>query len=166
VFLDGTFPSYVDRSSNLVNQNLSACLDFSTGNGSDLNPSLCHQIKESDIPNINDSILDAGYFVVSDKLNESAAVACIQTGYNNWYWCNSQTIDANSYYESPKLLADLGLVYDDVSVNDACVNYHHLKEGTPEYQDDNNRYFHCKIACSCREFTPYRIRKERVKLIT
>ena len=47
-------------------------------------------------------------FVVSDKLNETAAQACIQIGYHNWYNCNGQTIDANSYYSRSKLLVDLG----------------------------------------------------------
>ena len=96
---------------------------------------MCHHIKESDIPLKNDSILDAGYFVVSDKFNETAAEACISIGYHNWYLCNSQTIDANSYYTDPKILADLGPTYDDVFVNDACTTEHHLKEGTAEFND-------------------------------
>jgi hypothetical protein len=141
VFLDGIYPSSVGRHIRLLNQNLSACLDFRVppntdyaGNTNDPNPFLCHHIKESDIPKTNDSILDVGYFVVSDKLNEMAAEACIN-GDHNWYLCNSQTIDANSFYNYPKLLADLGPTYDDVWVNDACLTYHHLKEGTPEFHD-------------------------------
>ena len=67
----------------LVNQNFSACLGFYTGNDSELNPPLCHQIKESDIPKANDSILDMGYFVVSDKLN--------QTAVSHYSWANQST---------------------------------------------------------------------------
>jgi hypothetical protein len=97
-------------------------------------PFVCHQIKESEIPKTNDSILDVGYFVVSDKLNETAAEACI-SGYHNWDLCNSQTIDADSAYGDTKILEHMAPTYDDVWVNDACLNYHHLKEGTPEFQD-------------------------------
>lgn len=97
IFLDGTYPSYVDRSYKLVNENLTACLDF----GSDVYPNpckplVCHPLKESDIPLTNDSIMDVGYFVGSNKLNESAAGVCVRVGYHNWYSCNSQTIDAHS----------------------------------------------------------------------
>jgi hypothetical protein len=133
LLLDGTYPSFVSRSTKLVNQNLSTCLGFYTGNDSELNPPLCHQIKESDIPKTNDSILDVGYFLVSDKLNATNAQACIRTGYHNWSWCNSLTLD-DYYSPPPKLLADLGPTYEDVSVNNACIT-HHLKEGTQEFRD-------------------------------
>ena len=92
LFLDGTYPSYIDRSTKLVNQNLSVCLEFVNYT----TPFVCHQIKENEIPRTNDSIVDMGYFVVSDKLNETTARACIHTGYHNWDWCNSQTLD--DYY--------------------------------------------------------------------
>ncbi len=137
LFLDGTLPSSVGRYTKLVNQNLSVCLDFGA-NYTNPKPLACHAIKETDIPNIHNSILDVGYFVVSDKLNETAAEACVQLGYHTWYNCNSQTIDANSYYNSPKLLSDMGIIYDDVSVNDACITGYHLKEGTPEFRDCEN----------------------------
>jgi hypothetical protein len=61
VFLDGIYPSYVGRNIRLLNQNLSACLDFASNNISaekvndtESNPFLCHRIKESDIPKAND----------------------------------------------------------------------------------------------------------------
>ncbi len=76
-----------------------------------------------------------GYFVVSDKLNTTKAKACIQIGYQNWYNCDGQTIDANSYYTNTKILADLGPTYDDIRVHDACLTYHHLKEGTDEFNE-------------------------------
>lgn len=79
-------------------------------------------------------MIDVGYFVVSSRLNESAAEACISIGYHNWYICNSQ-IENNYYYNYPKIIDDFGPTYDDVFVNDACLNYHHLKEGTPEFHD-------------------------------
>lgn len=130
LFLDGTYPSYVARNIKLLNQNLFVCLEFRNYT----EPFVCHQIKESEIPKTNDSILDVGYFVVSDKLNETAAEACI-SGYHNWDLCNSQTIDADSAYGDTKILEHMAPTYDDVWVNDACLNYHHLKEGTPEFQD-------------------------------
>jgi hypothetical protein len=120
IFLDGTYPSYIDRSTRLVNQNITACLDFNP-NYDRPNPYVCHHIKESDIPPTKDSILDVGYFVVSDKLNETAAEACAQLGYHNWYSCNSQTIDANSWYSNSKILFKSAILYDDVFVNDACI---------------------------------------------
>jgi hypothetical protein len=131
LFLDGIYRSS-SRHIKLVNQNLTACLDFGA-NYTNPKPLVCHPIKESDIPRTDDSILDAGYFVVSDKLNESKAEACVQLGYHNWYNCNSQTIDANSYYNSPKLLSDMGIIYNDVFANDACITEHHLKEGTKDF---------------------------------
>ena len=71
LFLDGTYPSSVDRSTKLVNQDLSICLEFWSNH---INSKvLCHQIKESDIPLVNDSIVDAGYFVSPAALNETAA---------------------------------------------------------------------------------------------
>lgn len=134
LFLNQIFPSYVDRHIRLLNQNLSVCLDFSTVNYTDPAP-LCHKINESDIPNANDSIMDVGFFVVSDRLNGTNAGACLRLGYHNWYICNGQTIDSQSFYAMPKILENMGPTYDDVFVNDACLNYHHLKEGTPEFHD-------------------------------
>jgi hypothetical protein len=134
IFLDETYPSSLNRQTMLLNQNLTACLDFNV-NYTSPNPAVCHHLKESEIPHIYSSILDVGYFVVSDKLNETAARGCIQIGYHNWYDCNSQTIDPNSYYTRSKILVDLGPTYDDIAINYACLNYHHLKEGTEEFHD-------------------------------
>ena len=134
IFLDETYPSSLNRQTMLLNQNLTACLDFNV-NYTKPNPLVCHHIKESEIPRINSSILDVGYFVVSDKLNATNARACIQTGYQNWYNCDGQMIDANSYYTNTKILADLGPTYDDIKVHDACLTYHHLKEGTDEFNE-------------------------------
>jgi hypothetical protein len=134
IFLDGTYPSSVDRANKLVNQDLSICLVFISYHH-DNTPVVCHQIKESDIPQANDSIVDAGYFVVPDKLNYTAAMACTHTGYHDWTWCNGQIVDGNSFSENSKYLAMMGPTYEDVWINDACVNYHHLKEGIQEFYD-------------------------------
>ena len=72
IFLDETYPSSLDRHVRLLNQNLTACLDFNVNYTKPM-PLVCHPIKESDIPSTNSSILDVGFFVVSDKLNETAA---------------------------------------------------------------------------------------------
>lgn len=127
LFFDGTYPSSIDSSTKLVNQHLSICLEFYSNH---INSKvICHPIKESEIPQINDSIVDAGYFVVSDKLNETAASACVQVGYHDLgEWCNSQRVDTNSFSENAKLLGMMGPTYEDVWVFDACLNYHHLKE--------------------------------------
>ena len=71
LFLEGTYPSSINRSTKLVNQDLSICLKFPIDHIY-TTPVICHPIKESDIPKTNASIIDAGYFVVSDKLNETA----------------------------------------------------------------------------------------------
>ncbi|HEY7572959.1 MAG TPA: hypothetical protein VH796_16490 [Nitrososphaeraceae archaeon] len=40
-------------------------------------PYLCHRISPSQIPRANDSIIDAGFFVVPSSLNSSNADACV-----------------------------------------------------------------------------------------
>jgi hypothetical protein len=134
IFLDGTFPSYVDRSIKLVNQNLTACLEFNA-NETNPRPLVCHQIKERDIPQVNDTIMDVGFFVVSNKLNQSAAESCVRVGYHDWYSCDTRTINEEFYYHSfNKLFYDMdGQIYNDVFANDACLTYHHLKEGTKDF---------------------------------
>jgi hypothetical protein len=131
IFLDGTYPSYVGKSTKLVNQNLTACLEFNP-NETKPNPLVCHPIKESDIPSANETIMDVGYFVVSNKLNASAAESCVRVGYHNWYSCDTRTINEELYYHSfNRLFYDMdGQIYNDVFANDACLTYHHLKEGT------------------------------------
>ena len=77
IFLVGSYPSSVNYIGyKLVNPNLTACLDFNP-NYTNPKPVVCHPIKESEIPLKNDSVIDAGFFVVSDKLNASAATACV-----------------------------------------------------------------------------------------
>jgi hypothetical protein len=135
LFMEGTFPSSIDRSTKLVNQDLSVCLGFPINH---IYPTLivCHPIKESEIPKINDSIVDAGYLVISDKLNQTAIMACTQVGYHDMgEWCNGQTVDGNSASENAKYLAMMGPTYEDVQVYYACLNYHHLKEGTQAFYD-------------------------------
>jgi len=129
IFLGETFPSSAFRVAKLVNENLTACLDFSHNSGK---PLVCHPIKESDIPLTNYSIMDAGYFVVSNKLNDSDAVACVAIGYRHMDSCWSGRIESKNPYEI-KLYYDMDrLIYDDVSAYDACLNDNHLKEGTKE----------------------------------
>jgi hypothetical protein len=115
---------------------ITACLDFNP-NYTNPKPLVCHPIKESDIPSTDDSVVDAGFFVVSDKLNESAATACVHVGYKNWYSCGGQTIDDHSFsFPFPKLLYDMsGQIYYDVSAYDQCLNRLRLKEGTEEFEN-------------------------------
>ena len=134
MFLDGTYPSSIDRSTKLVNQDLSICLQFPISHHYN-EPVVCHQIKESDIPQTNDSIVDAGYFVVPDKLNQTAATACVQVGYRDMgTWCNGQTVDGRSASENAKFLAMMGPTYEDVQVRYTCLNSG-LKEGTEAFND-------------------------------
>ena len=79
LFLVGTYQSATDSmGAKLVNPNLTACLDFNP-NYTNPKPAVCHPIKESEIPLKNDSVIDAGFFVVSDKLNASDANVCVHS---------------------------------------------------------------------------------------
>lgn len=77
LFLDRTFPSSAFRGAKLVIKTLTACLDFRP-NYTNPKPLVCHPINEGDIPRTNDSILDAGLFIASDRLNASDATACVE----------------------------------------------------------------------------------------
>jgi hypothetical protein len=132
IFLDETFPSSAFRGAKLANQNITSCLDFRP-NDTNPKPLVCHPINEGDIPRTNDSILDAGFFVVSDRLNASDATACVRVGYNNWYSC-AGTGDHSWDLFIPNIHYNMDrLIYDDISAFDACINEHHLKEGTKDF---------------------------------
>ena len=75
VYLYGSYPSSTGEAIRIVNQHLSACVDFSSG--SDEKPYLCHKVSPSQIPQADDSVIDAGIFVVPRSLNASEARACI-----------------------------------------------------------------------------------------
>jgi hypothetical protein len=127
--LDATFPSSAYRAAKLVNEHLKVCLDFKS-NYTNPTPLVCHPIKESDIPSTSDSILDAGNFVVSSKLNASDASACVAIEYHHMYSCWSGRIESKDPYVT-KIYYDMDrLIYDDVYAYDACLNDNHLKEGT------------------------------------
>ena len=90
LFLVGTYQSSSNFSgAELVNQNIKVCLDF-TSDWINPKPVVCHPIKESEIPLKNDSVIDAGFFVASDKLNETNANICVHVGYRNLYSCQPQ----------------------------------------------------------------------------
>jgi len=121
LFLGRTYPSSVGRSTKLINQFWSNHIDSGV---------VCHPIKESDIPSTNDSILDAGNFVVSSKLNASDASACVAIEYRHMYSCWSGRIESKNPYVT-KIYYDMDrLIYGDVYAYDACLNDNHLKEGT------------------------------------
>jgi hypothetical protein len=132
LFLDRTFPSSAFRGAKLVIKTLTACLDFRP-NYTNPKPLVCHPINEGDIPRTNDSILDAGFFIVSDRLNASDATACVRVGYNNWYSCGG-TGDHSWDSFIPNIHYNMNrLIHDDVSAFDACINEYHLKEGTEDF---------------------------------
>jgi hypothetical protein len=54
LFLDETYPSSLNRQTRLLNQNLTACLDFNVNYTKPV-PAVCHPIMESEIPLKNDS---------------------------------------------------------------------------------------------------------------
>lgn len=56
IFLGGTYPSYVEKATKLVNENLTVCLDFSSTDAfpDTPKPLVCHPIKEREIPRTND----------------------------------------------------------------------------------------------------------------
>jgi hypothetical protein len=131
LFLDETFPSPAFRAAKLVNEDLKLCLEF-THEPKSL---VCHPVKENDVPSTNNSIMDAGYFVVSDKLNQTEASACVEIGYRHMDSCWSGRIESKDPYEI-KIYYDMNrLIYDDVYAYDACLNDNHLKEGTKELDE-------------------------------
>jgi hypothetical protein len=127
LFLVGTYQSAADPSgmgAKLVNPNLTACLDFNP-NYTNPKPVVCHPIKESEIPLKNDSVIDAGFFVVSDKLNASAATVCVQISYRNMYSCGQNSV-IDPYSQSiPKLFYDLSDgIYQEARAYDYCIHDH------------------------------------------
>jgi hypothetical protein len=108
----------------LVNQNLTACLDFNP-NYTSPNPVVCHHIKQGEIPLANDSVVDAGFFVVSDKLNASNANICVQVGYHNMYSCNGiEGFDPYSV-SYPKLFYEMrNGIYNLARAYDYCIHDH------------------------------------------
>ena len=98
-------------------------------------PYLCHHIPPSQIPQANDSIIDAGFFVVPRSLNASNARACISLDYHNMYFCGGAAEGFNHEVYSLFYGNMNYLIYDDVWVVNACADHHHLKEGTPKYDE-------------------------------
>jgi hypothetical protein len=124
LFLVGTYPSSKFIGAELVNQNLTVCLDFNP-NYTSPNPVVCHHIKQIEIPLANDSVVDAGFFVVSDKLNASNANICVQVGYRNMYSCNgSGGFDPYSV-SYPKLFYEMrNGIYNLARAYDYCIHDH------------------------------------------
>ena len=85
VYLYGSFPSSTDTSTRIVNEHLSACVDFSTNE----KPYLCHRVLPSQIPKADDGTIDAGIFVVPGNFNVSAAKVCVSVDYHHMYGCGS-----------------------------------------------------------------------------
>jgi hypothetical protein len=69
----------------------------------------------------------AGFFVVSDKLNASAATACVHSSYRNLYTCGqSGEIDPNiDHVGVNKLFYDLSdNIYLEARNYDYCIHSH------------------------------------------
>ena len=133
IYLYGTWPSSTDEATKIVNEHLSACLDF----GTDQKPYLCHRVSPSQIPQANDSVLDAGIFVVPRSLNSSDARACVSLDYHNMYDCGSgiqgDNVDPSTHYLFYGSMANL--IYEEAVPVHACADKLHFKEGTPKYND-------------------------------
>ena len=125
IFLVGSYPSSIDYIGyKLVNPHLTACLDFNY-NYTNPKPVVCHPIKESEIPLKNDSVIDAGFFVVSDKLNASAATACVNISYRNMYSCGQSSVIDPYSPSIPKLFYDLSDgIYQEARAYDYCIHDH------------------------------------------
>jgi hypothetical protein len=80
LFLDETLPSSAFWGAKLVNENLTAYLDFNPDYDHP-KPLVCHPIKESDIPSTPNSTIDAGYFAVPSNLNESHGYVHVKNKY-------------------------------------------------------------------------------------
>jgi hypothetical protein len=130
IYLYGSYPSSTGEATRIVNEHLKVCLDFS----SDQKPYLCHRISPSQIPRANDSIIDAGFFVAPSGLNSSNADACVSVDYHNMYSCSG--LKDFSHLDHYLFYGNMGhFIYDDVWVVHAGADYHHLKEGTPKYDE-------------------------------
>jgi hypothetical protein len=70
---------------------------------------------------------DTGFFVVSDKLNASAATACVHVGYRNLYSCgpNSRVDpDSISVFKLFYDLSDTDMIYQEARNYDYCIHDH------------------------------------------
>ena len=124
LFLVGTYPSSKFIGAELVNQNVTVCLDFTT-NQNNSGAAVCHPIKESEIPLKNDSVVDAGFFVVPRSLNESDANICVQVGYRNLYSCDHNGGFDPYSVSYPKLFYDMrNDIYNVARAYDYCIHNH------------------------------------------
>ena len=97
IYLYGSYPSSTGEATRIVNEHLSVCLDFS----SDQKPYICHRISPNLIPQANDSMIDAGFFVAPSSLNMSNANICVHVGYRNLYSCSHNSgVDPDSLSRS------------------------------------------------------------------
>jgi hypothetical protein len=138
IYLYGSYPSWVGEATKIVNEHLNVCIDFNQAvslNYTNPKPYLCHQVLASQIPSTNDSVIDAGFYMVPSSLNASNARACISLDYHNMYFCGGAAERFNHEIISLFYGNMQYLIYDDVWVVHACSDYHHLKEGTPKYDE-------------------------------
>lgn len=134
VYLYGSYPSSTGEAIRIVNEHLSACVDFSSV--PDQKPYLCHKVSPSRIPQADDSVIDAGIFVVPRSLNASEARACILVNYHNMGGCGSPGGDDIGLYHSYLFYGSMDdLIYADASDMHSCADYYHLKEGTPKFDE-------------------------------
>jgi hypothetical protein len=85
VFLDESYPSSAFKAAKIANEHLNVCLDFSPSNI--VKPYICHQVPTARIPPFDDSIINAGFFVVPSSLNPSEAGVCIAPQHHDMYSC-------------------------------------------------------------------------------
>jgi hypothetical protein len=126
LFLVGTYTSSKFSGAELVNQNLTVCLDF-TSDWINPKPVVCHPIKEGEIPLKNDSVVDAGFFVVPRSLNASNANICVHVGYRNLYSCSHNSgVDLDSLSHSKLFydLSDTDMIYQEARAYDYCIHDH------------------------------------------
>jgi len=129
LYLYGSYPSSTNEAIKIVNEHLKVCLDFSPNE----KPYICHRIPASQIPPANDSIIDAGFFVVPSSLNASNAGACVSVDYHNMYSCGGTAGSFNHEVYSLFYGNMNYLIYDDAFAVHACIEDHHLKEGTKDF---------------------------------
>jgi hypothetical protein len=128
LFLDGIYPSSKDRIYKLGNDGLTVCLHFTSHEMPTREKvAVCHPITH--IPSIDNSTIDAGYFVVPSSLNESHANICALAKFHAVYdYGGGERIGTELHMDMNKM------IYDDVFAVDACVgDDHHLREGTKDF---------------------------------
>ena len=122
IFLNGTYPSSTNRSTKLTNEGLSVCVQFTD----DWEPAVCHPIKESEIPLTNNSIVDAGFFII--PINSTNPGVYAKVKYEGIMI--GEALEGHVHYLDMNYL-----VYPEVSTVKQCIEYYHFKLNSEKFNE-------------------------------